>query len=39
MNNLSLENTSVKKLFFRFALPSVVGILIVSMQMMVDGFL
>lgn len=38
MSKLSLENTSIPKLFFRFALPSVLGMLIVSMQMMVDGF-
>ena len=38
MANVSLENGSVKKLFFRFAIPSIIGMLIVSMQMMIDGF-
>nr|WP_307775312.1 MATE family efflux transporter [uncultured Cetobacterium sp.] len=34
---ITLENGCVKKLFFKFAIPSVIGMLIVSMQMMVDG--
>ena len=38
MEKISLENGSVKKLFFRFAVPSIIGMLIVSMQMMIDGF-
>lgn len=38
MENISLEHGSVKKLFFRFAIPSIIGMLIVSMQMMIDGF-
>lgn len=38
MKDISLENGSVKKLFFRFAIPSIIGMLIVSMQMMIDGF-
>lgn len=38
MKDISLENGSVKKLFFRFAVPSIIGMLIVSMQMMIDGF-
>lgn len=38
MENISLEKGSVKKLFFRFAIPSIIGMLIVSMQMMIDGF-
>ena len=38
MEKVSLEKGSVKKLFFSFAVPSIVGMLIVSMQMMIDGF-
>ena len=38
MEKVSLENGSVKKLFFSFAVPSIIGMLIVSMQMMIDGF-
>ena len=38
MKKASFENGSVKKLFFSFAVPSIVGMLIVSMQMMIDGF-
>lgn len=38
MSGTNLENGSVKKLFFRFAVPSIIGMLIVSMQMMIDGF-
>lgn len=38
MSVISLEKDSVKKLFFRFAIPSIIGMLIVSMQMMIDGF-
>ncbi|MEI6857106.1 MATE family efflux transporter [Psychrilyobacter sp.] len=37
MKDLSLENGCVKKVFFKFAIPSVVGLLIVSMQIMIDG--
>ena len=38
MSSTNLESGSVKKLFFRFAVPSIIGMLIVSMQMMIDGF-
>lgn len=38
MKKVSLENGSVKKLFFSFAVPSIIGMLVVSMQMMIDGF-
>ena len=38
MSTISLEHGSVKKLFFKFAIPSIIGMLIVSMQMMIDGF-
>ena len=38
MEKISLEKGSVKKLFFSFAIPSIIGMLIVSMQMMIDGF-
>ena len=38
MKKVSLENGSVKKLFFSFAIPSIIGMLVVSMQMMIDGF-
>lgn len=38
MEKVSLENGNVTKLFFRFAIPSIIGMLIVSMQMMIDGF-
>jgi len=37
MKNSSLENGCVKKVFFKFAIPSIVGLLIVSMQIMIDG--
>lgn len=37
MKDLSLENGCIKKVFFRFAIPSILGLLIVSMQMMIDG--
>ena len=32
-----LESKNVSRLFFKFAVPSIVGMLIVSIQMMVDG--
>ena len=32
-----LESKNVSRLFFKFAIPSIVGMLIVSIQMMVDG--
>ncbi|MGL5204097.1 MATE family efflux transporter [Cetobacterium sp.] len=35
--NITLENGCVKKLFFKFAIPSILGMLIVSLQIMVDG--
>ncbi|WP_432205252.1 MATE family efflux transporter (plasmid) [Cetobacterium somerae] len=35
--NITLENGCVKKLFFKFAVPSILGMLIVSLQIMVDG--
>lgn len=38
MNKTSLSNLSTQKAFFKLALPSVIGMLIVSMQMMIDGF-
>lgn len=38
MNGISLGHENTKKVFFKLALPSVLGMLIVSMQMMVDGF-
>ena len=38
MEKANFENGSVKKLFFSFAIPSIVGMLIVSTQMMIDGF-
>lgn len=38
MSEISLGNVSSKKAFFKLALPSVIGMLIVSMQMMIDGF-
>lgn len=34
---ITLENGCVKKLFFKFAIPSILGMLIVSMQIMIDG--
>ncbi|MGX6592442.1 MATE family efflux transporter [Cetobacterium ceti] len=37
MNNSLLENESIGKLFFKFALPGVIGMLIVSIQTMIDG--
>ena len=38
MKKLNFESGNVKKLFFSFAIPSIIGMLIVSMQMMIDGF-
>lgn len=38
MSEISLGNVSSKKAFFKLALPSIIGMLIVSMQMMIDGF-
>ncbi len=38
MEKSNVENGNVKKLFFSFAIPSIIGMLIVSMQMMIDGF-
>lgn len=38
MEKSNFENGNVKKLFFSFAIPSIIGMLIVSMQMMIDGF-
>lgn len=35
--NITLENGCVKKLFLKFAIPSIIGMLIVSMQVMIDG--
>lgn len=32
-----MNNESIKKTFFKFAVPSIVGLLIVSMQTMIDG--
>lgn len=32
-----LESKNVSRLFFKFAVPSIIGMLIVSIQMMVDG--
>ncbi len=37
MKDFTLENGCVKKVFFKFAVPSIIGLLIVSMQMMIDG--
>ena len=37
MKDLSLESGCVRKVFFKFAIPSIVGLLIVSMQIMIDG--
>ncbi|MCQ8212904.1 MATE family efflux transporter [Cetobacterium somerae] len=37
VQNITLENGCVKKLFFKFAIPSILGMLIVSLQIMVDG--
>ncbi len=34
---VTLEQGSVRKLFWRYAIPSVIGMLIVSMQIMIDG--
>ena len=34
---VTLEQGSVKKLFWKYAIPSVIGMLIVSMQIMIDG--
>lgn len=35
--NFSFENSSIKKLFFKFAIPSTIGMLIVAFQIMIDG--
>ncbi|MGL5355757.1 MAG: MATE family efflux transporter [Cetobacterium sp.] len=35
--NITLQDGCVKKLFFKFAVPSILGMLIVSLQIMVDG--
>lgn len=35
--NITLQNGCVKKLFFKFAIPSILGMLIVSLQVMIDG--
>ncbi len=35
--DINLEQGSVRKLFWKYAIPSVVGMLIVSMQIMIDG--
>ncbi len=37
LQNVSLENGCVKKLFIKFSIPSILGMLIVSMQTMIDG--
>ena len=38
MNNKNIfENENITKLFFKFAIPSIFGMLIVSLQVMVDG--
>lgn len=37
MKNNIFERQSTSKTFFKFAVPSVIGLLIVSMQMMIDG--
>jgi len=37
MSNINLESGSINKTFFKFAVPSIVGLLIVSMQIMIDG--
>ena len=37
MMNMNLGNEPIKKTFFRYALPSILGLLIVSMQIMIDG--
>lgn len=37
MNNNVFEKQSTKKTFFKFALPSIVGFLIASIQIMIDG--
>lgn len=34
---VTLESGNVNKLFFKFAIPSIVGMLAVSMQVMIDG--
>lgn len=36
-NKNILENENITKLFFKFAIPSIFGMLIVSLQIMVDG--
>ncbi len=35
---INIETENLRKLFFRFAAPSILGMLIVSMQIMIDGF-
>lgn len=37
MSNINLSTESINKTFFKFAIPSIVGLLIVSMQIMIDG--
>lgn len=37
MKNNIFENMSISKAFFKLAIPSIFGLLIVSMQMMIDG--
>ena len=34
---MNINNESIEKTFFKFAIPSIVGLLIVSMQTMIDG--
>ena len=34
---MNINNESINKTFFKFAIPSIVGLLIVSMQTMIDG--
>lgn len=36
-DNFLFENLSIKKLFFKFAIPSTLGMLIVALQIMIDG--
>lgn len=36
-NKNILENENITKLFFKFAIPSIFGMLIVSLQVMIDG--
>lgn len=35
--NLTLKDGNITKLFFKFAIPSIFGMLVVSLQMMIDG--